>query len=102
MKMYASIVATPLWTDRSDNKLKEFRYGEGPILTTEEVAEATLRVIEEGKYTGGTVMLKTADEEKVVFQGAVKEMENQEKRGPTDLSRLEELLRTERGVPWKA
>lgn len=87
------IVRTPLWEDREDDRAKDFNYGEegSPSNTPEEIAEAMLRIVEEGKYGGGTVLQKNPSVEKIVFEG-----------GPSkyDITRPKETLDKERGKKW--
>ncbi|CAN8105080.1 unnamed protein product [Discula destructiva] len=85
-----TIVATPLWEDREDDRAKDYKYGEEGSArdTPEEVANAMLRLVEEGKYAGGTVLRKTQAEEHIAIEG-----------GPStyDLSWPTPILAKERG-----
>lgn len=87
------IVKTPLWEDREDDRAKDFKYGQegSPNITPEEVAEAMLRLVEEGKYGGGTVLRKNQSGEEIAFEG-----------GPSmyDTERPKAILRNERGKKW--
>lgn len=88
------IVATPLWEDREDERAKDFKYDEEGTekIMPEEVADAMMRLVEEGKYIGGTVMTKYHSQEKVVFEG-----------GPSmfDDVRPVAILAKERGKKWE-
>lgn len=87
------IVATPLWEDRQDERAKEFNYHEestGKILP-EEVADAMMRLVEEGKYIGGTVLAKYKSEEKIAFEGAPRRFDD---------ARPASILAKERGKKW--
>jgi hypothetical protein len=99
----ASIVASPLWTDREDNRANAFNYGKAPMLESEDIAEAMVRLIEEGKYGGGTVLSKAVGVEEVVF-----DLESQmgansavAQTGAPDMSHIREIMDNERGKPWK-
>ena len=101
IRTYARIVSSPLWTDRDDDRAKAFKYDEIPALTADEIAETIVRLVEDSKYTGGSVVMKTTEEEKIVFAG-VSDISN--KPGPVpsaDLTHIEAVLERERGVPWK-
>lgn len=50
------VVSTPLWTHRADNFSKQMGYSDEMGITPEEVAEAMLELIQDGKYEGGTLM----------------------------------------------
>lgn len=88
-----SIVRTPLWEDREDDRAKDYNYGqEGSASSTpEQIADAMLRLVEEGKYIGGTVLRKDQAAEEVVFEG-----------GPSiyDITSPEATLALERGKKW--
>jgi hypothetical protein len=104
MRVYASIVASPLWTDRDDDRANAFNYGKVPMLEPEDIAEAMMRLIEEGKYGGGTVLTKAVGVEEVVF-----DLESQmgadsaiAQTGAPDISHIREIMNNERGKPWKS
>ena len=91
---------SPLWTARTDGKADDFNYEDVPALTTKDVAGTMLKLVEEGKYRGGTVMMTTTDGEVVVHEGG----------GTSGLSkaaqenafnRVKTTLDKERGVAWK-
>lgn len=88
------IVATPLWEDREDDRATDYGYGEEgtPRITPDEVADAMLRLVEEGKYAGGTVLQKTRSEESIVFEGAANTL---------GMSRPSSILAQERGKKWE-
>lgn len=88
------IVATPLWEVREDDRAKDFKYGEQGTekIMPEEIADAMMRLVEEGKYIGGTVLTKYQSEEKVVFEGGTSRFDNMR---PTS------ILAKERGKPWE-
>lgn len=91
------LVATPLWEDRQDDKAKAYRYEEdtSPKNTPDEIAEAMLRLVEDEQYGGGTVLVKSPVEEKVVHKF---------EPGPTSLHDFTHSLSAvakERGKGWK-
>jgi len=96
------IVASPLWTDRIDDRAKAFNYGTAPMLGPEEVAETMMNMIEEGKYGGGTVLARSSGIEEVVFDQASSQIQNNVNVPPPDMSYIKGLLDSERGKPWKA
>ena len=72
------------------------------MLESKDIAEAMVRLIEEGKYGGGTVLSKTVGVEEVVF-----DLESQmgansgvAQRAP-DMSHIRGIMNNERGKPWK-
>ncbi|KAJ4387805.1 hypothetical protein N0V93_008407 [Gnomoniopsis smithogilvyi] len=87
------IVKTPLWEDREDDRAKDYKYGQegSPTITPDEVAEAMLRLVEEGKYGGGTVLHKNFSGEKIVFEGG---------QSLYDVERPKTTLDNERGKKW--
>lgn len=87
------IVRTPLWEVREDDRAKDYKYGEegSASNTPEEIAEAMLRLVEQGKYRGGTVLQKNQSGEKVVFEGGP---------SPYDETRALAILDKERGKKW--
>lgn len=103
IRAYASIVASPLWTDREDDRANAFNYGKVPMLESEDIAEAMMRLVEEGKYGGGTVLAKAVGVEEVVF-----DLESQmgadsaiAQTGAPDMSHIRGIMNNERGKPWK-
>ena len=103
MRAYASIVAGPLWTDRDDDLAGRLNYGTAPMLQPEDIAEAMVRLVEEGKYGGGTVLVKSVGIESVVFDLASQIGENSPvaQTGLPDQSRVKAMMDKERGKPWK-
>jgi hypothetical protein len=73
------------------------------MLQPEDIAETMMRLIEEGKYGGGTVLVKSVGIEQVVF-----DLESQmgagspvAQTGMPDISHIKALMDKERGQPWK-
>jgi hypothetical protein len=102
-RAYASIVASPLWTDREDDRAKTLNYGKAPMLQPEDIAEAMMRLIEEGKYGGGTVLVKSVGLEDVVFDLESQMSGNSPvaQTGAPDMSHIKAIMDKERGTPWK-
>lgn len=94
------MVASPLWTDRTDERAKDFNYEQSPKLTAEEVAETMIRMIEEGKYAGGTVVLKSVGIEEVVFDP--KNEQQDLLSAQADMGHIKGLLSKERGSAGKS
>ena len=97
------MVTSPLWTDRDDDMIKAGRYHERPAMMPIEIAEVMLKMIESKEYSGGTVVLKTKEVEKVVEKGYDQRSESDDPapRLAPDLSRVRSVLENDRGVPWK-
>lgn len=71
-------------------------------LQPEDIAETLLRMIESKEYDGGTCVLKTKAEERVVEEGFVKSAGKYDPspRPEPDLTRIRNLLREDRGKKW--
>lgn len=99
------LVATRLWTDREAEFREMNRYQERPALAPGEVAECMVRMIENerGEYSGGTVVLKTPVEERVVEKGwdGQEGVYDPSPRPQADLSRMKGILERERGMKWE-
>ncbi|KAI9871104.1 MAG: hypothetical protein M1830_003306, partial [Pleopsidium flavum] len=65
------IVKTPLWTDRPE-KMAQWSVSDVKSMTSEDIAESMLDLIENGKYGGGTVLKHDTDtKEAVKFENAI-------------------------------
>ena len=103
------LVHTPLVTDRNDGKGEMIGFhGEGneaskPYLGPEDIADGMVKLIEQGRFAGGTVMSKRAASlveglesgETVVHEGG-KEVYM------TEGTFVQDLLAKERGIPWSS
>lgn len=96
-----ALVFTPLWENRQDDKAKTLGYtgDEVPKSTPDEIAEAMLRLVEDGHYGGGTVLHKTPTTEEVY------EYPSGKKRGLTsdpftECSHALSAVADERGKGW--
>lgn len=98
MTAYASIVASPLWTDREDDRAKALNYGKVPMLQPEDIAETMMKLVEDGKYGGGTVMVKSVGMEDVVFdlQSQIGKGSPAAQVGPPDISHMKAVMDRER------
>ena len=98
------LVATRLWTDREPEFMEMNHYKERPALGPGDIAECMVRMIEdpERKYTGGTVVLKTPLEERVIEPGFDRQEGTYDPspRPVADLTRMKGILEKERGVKW--
>jgi hypothetical protein len=59
---------TPLWTDRPE-KMNEYGVTDDTSLTPEQIATSMVELIQEGKYSGGTVLMHDVPKKEVVFPG---------------------------------
>lgn len=87
------MVDTPIWHDRGDTKADKYGYTDGstPRNTSDEVAQSMLRLTEEGKYQGGTIMTIMPGQETVIHEGGP---------SPYALDLPREVLAKERGKKW--
>lgn len=63
------MVSSPLWHDRDDSMKEWGHFKDRKGLETSDIGECMVRMVEEGKYEGGTCLLKTPYEEKVQEEG---------------------------------
>ena len=101
----SSLVATRLWTDRDESFRATNRYDERKQLSPDNVAEVMLKMVlnSQGEYSGGTVVLKTPYEERVLEEGWEKRDKggyDPSPRPEADLRGVKELVERERGVSW--
>lgn len=99
------MVSSPLWHDRDDGMKSWGRFADRKGLEPGDVGECMLRMVQEGRYEGGTCVLKTPYEEKVQEEGhSVLKRRYQEydpsPRPEPDLTRITEAFERERGREW--
>jgi hypothetical protein len=66
--MCSRIVMTPLWTDRP-KIMSDYSVKDETALTPEQIADSMIELIQEGKYSGGTVLMHDVPKKEVVFPG---------------------------------
>lgn len=95
-------VKSPLWEDREDDIAKETRYAERKLMPPSMIADVMLKMIQEKKYSGGTCLMKTIAEERIVEPGwDTKAGEyDPSPRPEADMSRIKSILESERSKPW--
>lgn len=88
------VVVTPLWEDRRDERATAYGYDDeaNPKNSPDEIADAMLRLVEDGQYPGGTLLMKTSAMEKV----APNDMP-----GPYDIGLALAAVAKERGKGWQ-
>jgi len=71
-------------------------------LQPSDIAELMLRMVEQQNYDGGTCVLKTKSEERVVEEGFAKSLGKYDPspRPEPDLGRIKDVLESERGRKW--
>jgi hypothetical protein len=98
------LVATRLWTDREPEFRDMNKYEERPALGPGEIAGVMVRMVENesGEYSGGTVVLKTPREERVIEPGWDKQEGTYDPspRPQADLGRMKGILGGARGGGW--
>lgn len=97
-------VQSPLWEDRDDHVMEATKYRERKLMPPSTMADMMLRMVESKEYSGGTCVLKTISEERVVEEGWDKQAGKYDPspRPEADLSHLKEVLAGERGKKWEA
>lgn len=95
-------VKSPLWEDREDDIARETRYADRKLMQPSVIADMMLKMIQEKRYSGGTCLLKTISEERVVERGwDAREGEyDPSPRPEADMSRIKNILESERGKAW--
>lgn len=96
-------VQSGLWEGRGDSVAAETKYSERKLMSPTVIAELMLRMIEKQEYGGGTCLLKTIQEERIVEKGwNLKEGEyDPSPRPEADMSRIKGILDSERGKKWQ-
>lgn len=97
-------VQSPLWEDRDDHVMQATRYKERKLMPPSTIGDMMLRMVESKKYSGGTCVLKTIAEERVVEDGWDKAAGKYDPspRPEADLSHIREVIAAERGKKWVA
>ncbi|KAJ9607367.1 hypothetical protein H2200_008440 [Cladophialophora chaetospira] len=96
-------VKSNLWEDRDDDVAMATKYSERKLMPPETIADMMARMVEGDQYSGGTCVLKTIAEERVVEEGWDKAAGKYDPspRPEADLSHLKGVLATERGRQWE-
>lgn len=96
-------VKSNLWEDRDDHIIAATRYSERKLMPPSTIAEMMFKMIESKEYSGGTCVLKTIAEERVVEEGWDKAAGKYDPspRPDADYSYQRTLLAGERGKSWK-
>lgn len=99
------MVQTPLWTDRQDDVAERMKYKERAGLLPMDIAEVMLKIVESKEFGGGTCMMKTPLEERVVEESYASSLGTEDKYDPSprpepDLGRIKGVLAAERGKKW--
>jgi len=96
-------VKSNLWEDRDDHVVQATRYSERKLMMPSTIADMMLKMVQGKEYTGGTCLLKTILEERVVEAGWDKQDDKYDPspRPETDLSHLKGVLARQRGKKWQ-
>lgn len=96
-------VQSPLWENRDDAVAAETKYSERKLMPPSTIAEVMLRMIEQKQYSGGTCLLKTIQEERIVEKGwdAKAGEYDPSPRPEADMGRIKGILDAERGKKWE-
>ena len=91
------LVDTDLWRKREDDMMKWTGFGERKALQAEDIAECMGRLAREDKFRGGCCVLKTATEERILFEEEAKAGYDPSPRPETDLDRVRRAMNREKG-----
>lgn len=96
-------VKSNLWENRDDNTAEAMRYSERKLMPPSTIADMMFRMVESKDYSGGTCVLKTILEERVVEEGWDKQAGKYDPspRPEADYSHQRGILSKERGSEWK-
>lgn len=92
----SSRVHTPLWAGRDDLNT-HFTYVEEDSATPDDIATGMMKLVQIGKYTGGTVLLAEKNNSEVPYEG-IKKDEIAQKAGIPESKRVAAILQKERGA----
>lgn len=76
------LVSSPLWHDRADDLKDWARFSDRKQLRPSDIAEVMLKMVESKEYEGGTCVMKTPYEEKIVEEGYAKQVEKLKEYDP--------------------
>lgn len=96
-------VRSNLWEGSHNEMVKEAtKYSERVLMPPSTLADMMMRMVENKEYSGGTCVLKTAWEEKVVEEGWDKQTGKYDPspRPDPDLSHIKGAVEKERGKKW--
>ncbi|KAJ9662058.1 hypothetical protein H2198_001600 [Neophaeococcomyces mojaviensis] len=96
------LVDSPLWRDREDDMMAQHRFHERRSILPVDVALVMKKMIENKQYTGGTCVLISPHEERVVEGGWEQDggKYDPSPRPEADISRIRSVMDRERGTPW--
>ena len=96
-------VKSNLWEDRDDHVAEATRYSERKLMPPSTIADVMIRMIESKEYSGGTCVLKTIIEERIVEEGFDKSAGKYDPspRPEADLSHQRGVLAKEREKKWE-
>ena len=75
-------VSSPLWHDRVDDYKNWAKFSDRKHLEPSDIAEVMLKMVESKEYEGGTCVLKTPFEEKIIEEGYLKSVEKLKEYDP--------------------
>lgn len=75
-------VSSPLWHDRGDGLKDWMKFTDRQHLQTSDIAETMLKMIESKEYEGGTCVMKTPFEERIIEEGHTKQVEKLKEYDP--------------------
>jgi len=86
-------IITPLWTARTD--LDSFDVDPKSCLPVDDLAKTMGNLVQQGKFTGGTVYLRSLEDDKIAFEGIEGDEKATEKELP-QTKKVQKLLQSER------
>lgn len=102
--MCPGLVDSPLWRNREDDMMERAKFHDRRAIFPVDVAKVMMGMIQSQEFAGGTCVLKTAFEERVLEEGWQKDGDKYDPspRPDADLHRIRSALDKERGQKWVA
>ena len=96
------LVDSPLWRSREDDMMDRAKFYERQAILPVDIAKVMIKMVESKEYSGGTCVLKTPLEERVVEEGWQTSDKGYDPspRPEADNHRIRTAMDKERGVSW--
>lgn len=96
------LVDSPLWRNREDDLIDQAKFHDRKAIFPKDIAEVMMKMIQSEEYEGGTCVVKTPYEEKIIERGwrSDKEKYDPSPRPDADNRRIKAAIDKERGQAW--